>query len=159
MQIMYVFLSCTKSKADHRCKAEEMYSESVLFRLCLKYAKTLTERKNIFILSAKHHVLRLSDEIVPYHNTLLDMTNEECEEWAKICKKQMKQKGIDFNKKAIFLTGEKYYKYLKGTFRQEELPLEGKQIGYSLEWLANKVGSANENMLSLTDFLKSALLS
>lgn len=155
---MYVFLSCTKLKADHRCKAEEMYSESVLFKLCLKYAKTLTEKKNIFILSAKHHVLRLSDEIVPYKRTLLDMSAEECEEWAEICKKQMKQKGISFDQKAIFLTGEKYYKYLEGTFRQEERPLEGKLIGKSLEWLTNKVGPVDEGFMPLVDFLTESLI-
>lgn len=150
---MYVFLSCTKSKADHRCKAEEMYSESTLFKLCLKYAETLTEKKNIFILSAKHHVLRLSDEIVPYNKTLLDMSVEECQEWAEICKKQMKEKGISFDHKAVFLTGEKYYKYLEGIFREEEFPLDGKAIGKSLEWLNNKVGGVNENLIPLDMFI------
>lgn len=154
---MYVFLSCTKSKADHRCKAEEMYSESALFKLCLKYAKTLTENKNIFILSAKHHVLRLSDEIVPYQRTLLDMSAEECEEWGEICKKQMKQKGISFDQKAVFLTGEKYYKYLEGTFSQEELPLEGKPIGKSLEWLTNKVGGVGEGLIPLDEYLDACI--
>lgn len=154
---MYVFLSCTKSKADHRCKAEEMYSESALFKLCLKYAKTLTENKNIFILSAKHHVLRLSDVITPYQKTLLDMSAEQCQEWAEECKKQMKEKGISFGKKAVFLTGEKYYKYLEGTFSQEELPLEGKPIGKSLEWLTNKVGPVDEGFLPLVDFLAESL--
>lgn len=154
---MYVFLSCTKSKADHRCKAEEMYSESSLFKLCLKYALTLTEKKNIFVLSAKHHVLRLSDEIAPYQRTLLDMSAEECEEWAEICIKEMKRKGIDFDKKAVFLTGEKYYKYLEDVFREEDKPLEGKTIGKALEWLTNKVGGVDEGLLPLDKYLDAYL--
>lgn len=154
---MYVFLSCTKLKADHRCKAEEMYSESTLFKLCLKYAETLTEKKNIFILSAKHHVLRLSDEIEPYQLTLYDMSAEECEKWGEVCKKQMKQKGINFNEKAVFLAGEKYYKYIKGTFRQEERPFDGKQIGQILKMLTNKVGSIAEGMIPLPEYLEFVL--
>lgn len=154
---MYVFLSCTKTKADHRCKAVDMYSASYRFKARLEYALSLTERKNIFILSAKHHLLRLSDEIVPYKRTLLDMSAEECKEWAEICKKRMKQKGIDFNQKAVYLTGEKYNKYLKGTFSQEKFPLKGKSDVAALAWLNRKNGhsagaSANES-LSLSEYL------
>lgn len=84
------------------------------------------------------------------------MSAEQCKEWAEECKKQMKEKGISFDKKAVFLTGEKYYKYLEGTFSEEELPLDGKPIGKSLEWLAHKVGAVDEGT-SLRDYIDAYL--
>lgn len=68
---MIVFLSCVKTKQDHRCRADEMYI-SPLFKLSLRYAQSLNPRK-IFILSAKYGLLELNDIIDPYELTLNHM--------------------------------------------------------------------------------------
>lgn len=109
------------------------------------------------MLSAKHHLLRLSDEIVPYKRTLKDMSAEECEEWGEIVKKQMKEKGINFNEKAVFLAGEKYNKYFEGMFHEEEFPWHNKRIGKILAWLYRKVGGVNESLIPLNEYLDAYL--
>ena len=112
---MNIFLSCTKKKASHRCKAEEMYGESSLFSKALEYAKSLNPDK-MYILSAKHHVLPLSKEIDPYNKTLKDCSAEERKEWTEEVVKQLKAKGVNFEAKTLFFCGEDYIQYLKEYF-------------------------------------------
>lgn len=151
---MYVFLSCTKSKKSHRCEAQELYSESEFFTKALEYARTLVDDKDIFILSAKHHCIRLTKVIGPYNITLNDMSADQVKEWAEKTIATMKELHIDFNKKAVFLTGETYRKYIEDNFSQHDCPIEGKQIGDCLQWFCRKLGHTNE---SLKYYLKSAL--
>ena len=79
---MNIFLSCTKEKANKRCKACEMYAPSDLFSKCYEYAKTLNPDK-MYILSAKHHLLPLSKVIDPYNETLNDAGVEERKQWQR----------------------------------------------------------------------------
>lgn len=143
---MYVFLSCVETKKSYRCKASEMYSDSDLFNKSLEYARTLVDDKDIFILSAKHHVLRLSDVIDPYQVTLKDMSADKIREWSEKVIEKMKEKGISFNKKAIFLAGEPYRRHIMDKFDQSECPLEGKRIGVRKGWLVKKIGHKNESL-------------
>ena len=132
---MNVFLSCTKKKASHRCKAEEMYGESSLFSKALEYAKSLNPDK-IYILSAKHHVLPLSKEIDPYNKTLKDCSAEERKEWTEEVVKQLKAKGVNFEAKTLFFCGEDYIQYLKEYFPNSKSMFEGKGIGEIIEcWI------------------------
>ena len=142
---MNIFLSCTKKKANHRCKAEEMYGESSLFSKCLEYAKSLNPDK-IYILSAKHHVLPLSKEIEPYNKTLNDCSVEERKEWTEEVVKQLKSKNINFDAKTYFFCGENYIEFLKEYFSNAEFVFEGKGIGEIMHWLDNKIGKTNESL-------------
>ena len=146
---MNIFLSCTKKKASHRCKAEEMYSESSLFSKALEYAKSLNP-DHIYILSAKHHLLPLNKEIEPYNLTLKDFSAEERKNWTEKVLKQLKDKNINFNAKTLFLCGECYIEYLKEYFPDSKSLFDGKGIGEIMHWLDNKNGHTNEN---LADFL------
>ena len=66
----------------------------------------------IFILSAKYHLLSLSKVIEPYDVTLKKMKSLEIKEWGKIVFNQM-QKMFDMkNTHFIFLTGIDYIKPL-----------------------------------------------
>ena len=112
---MNVFLSCTKEKANKRCKAKDMYMESSLFEKSYKYAETLNPDK-IYILSAKHHLLPLSKEIDPYNVTLNDASVDERKKWTETVIKQMKKAGIDFDAKTYFFCGENYIEFLKEYF-------------------------------------------
>ena len=65
-----VLISCTKKKKDCRCAAWELYSASELFKKELVYARELTTDNNIYVLSAKHGLIQLTDELDPYNQTL-----------------------------------------------------------------------------------------
>ena len=68
MRNQIVLISCVSQKLSHRAKAKDLYV-STLFRLNLKYAKILNPDA-IYILSAKHGLLSLEQEIEPYEQTL-----------------------------------------------------------------------------------------
>ena len=153
---MNIFLSCTKEKAKHRCKAREMYMPSSLFAKSYEYAKSLNPDK-MYILSAKHHLLPLSREIAPYNKTLNDASVEERKEWTEEVVKQMKKAGIDFNAKTYFFCGENYIEFLKDYFPNSESVYEGKGIGEIMHWLDNKIkgikDSKKDTIKSLRDYL------
>ena len=151
---MNVFLSCTKEKANKRCKAKDMYMESSLFEKSYKYAETLNPDK-IYILSAKHGLLPLSKEIDPYNVTLNDASVDERKKWTETVVKQMKKAGIDFNAKTYFFCGENYIEFLKEYFPNHKSMYSGKQIGEILKWLTNKLGDVKES--SLLEYLKNSL--
>lgn len=142
---MNVFLSCTKKKANHRCKAEEMYGESPLFSKALEYAKSLNPDK-IYILSAKYHVLPLSKEIDPYNKTLKDCSAEERKEWTEEVVKQLKAKNVNFEAETLFFCGEDYIQYLKEYFPNSKSMFEGKGIGEIMHWLDGKNSKTNESI-------------
>lgn len=147
---MNVFLSCTKEKSSKRCKAVEMYMPSSLFSKSYEYAKSLNP-DHIYILSAKHHLLRLDDMIDPYNVTLNDASVEERKEWTEEVLKQMKDAHIDFNAKTYFFCGENYIEFLKEHFSNHESVYSGKGIGEIMHWLDSKLKQIKE---SLSDWIK-----
>ena len=147
---MNVFLSCTKEKENKKCKACEMYSPSSLFSKSYEYAKSLNPDR-IYILSAKHHLLRLDDVIEPYNQTLKDASVEERKEWTEEVLKQMKDAHIDFNAKTYFFCGNDYIEFLKEQFPNRKEIYKGKGIGEIQHWLDKKLNSVKE---SLYDWLK-----
>ena len=142
---MNVFLSCTKEKSNKRCKAKDMYMPSSLFEKSYKYAKSLHPDK-IYILSAKHHLLKLDDIIDPYNETLNDATVEERKEWTKEVVKQLKDARVDFNKKTYFLCGENYIEFLKEYFPNSECLFKGNGIGDIMHDLDNKLKNIKESL-------------
>lgn len=62
---MIVILGCGKAKRPGRHQAYAMYSGST-FRQHLRAAMTLTPLANIYVLSARHGLLHLTDEIDAY---------------------------------------------------------------------------------------------
>lgn len=133
---MIIFLSCVKTKANHRCKAEDMYI-SPLFRYSLQYAKSLNPRR-IFILSAKYGLLELNDIIDPYELTLNHMSEKERKRWAYDVCMELQRKNVDYDEKAVFLCGTNYRKYLMQKFPNHEVPLEGMGMGKQLRFLSRK---------------------
>lgn len=143
---MNIFLSCTKEKADKRCKACEMYMPSSLFAKSYEYAKSMNPDK-IYILSAKHHLLPLSRVISPYNETLNDASVDERKAWTEEVVKQMKSHGIDFNAKTYFFCGENYIEFLKDYFPNSESVYEkaGGGIGEIMHWLDNQIKKIKES--------------
>jgi cytoplasmic iron level regulating protein YaaA (DUF328/UPF0246 family) len=134
---MNIFLSCVKAKQNTKCAAEEMYI-SPLFKKSLQYAKTY-QHANIYILSAKYGLLKLSDMIEPYDKTLNDMNKQERERWGIMVLEQCKDNNVDFNDETIFLCGKNYRKYISRYFPQSTNPLEHLGIGKQLQFYTRQL--------------------
>ena len=139
-----VILSYTKSKLDKPAPAQELYGASPMFRKTLEYGKSL-QPDEMYILSAKHHLVPLNKELSPYDKTLKEMPKDEKEKWAEETIDQMKSKGLDLEKdNFIFLTGSEYMKPLKQYIKNIEAPMEGKRLGERLGWLNSQIKKINE---------------
>jgi hypothetical protein len=139
-----VFLSCSKSKQDYKCQAQELYSASPMFTKTLEYGKKLNP-DSMYILSAKHHLVEMEDELEPYDLTLKEFTSEEKQAWGGETYRQMVDKGMNGSKdKFIFLAGTEYINPLLEYIPEVNIeePLEGKRFGERLSWL-------NANMRAL----------
>ncbi len=135
-------ISCTKAKQKYSCSAEEMYSPSTLFRVSLNYALNNVSDKHsqIYILSAKYHLLSLSQGISPYDKSLNSMTKSQAEQWGKITYNQIKE-TFDINKtNFIVLAGENYIEPLRQYIKiSNPIPKEYRAIGKRIKWLNERL--------------------
>ncbi len=132
-------ISCVSEKLDHRAKVRDIYT-SPLFKKNMAYAR---KRKvdNIYILSAKHGLLALDDEIDPYDLTLNEMSTRDKNRWARRVFKQIKDHpDIPDIKdtKFIILAGENYRNNLEPVLPNVEIPMKGLPIGKQLQWLTQQ---------------------
>lgn len=144
---MYVFIGCADSKKNYQCKAEELYSESAIFRKSLAYARKLVDDKDIYIISAKHHVVNLSDILKPYSVTLKNMSVDQRKAWAEEVLAEFKKRHISPDHKALFLCGEYYYGDLKDYFRESETPWKGRWFAEIMTYLDRKIGTNESKTL------------
>lgn len=128
-----VLISCVKKKLNRKSTAEKIYTSS-LFKKNLTYAKSLKPNE-IFILSAKHGLLKLTDEIEPYDKTLNKMRVNERKEWSKSVINQLKTLADLKNDQFTFLAGDKYRNYLLSELDHVKIPMEGLSFGKQLQWL------------------------
>jgi hypothetical protein len=123
-----VLVACVATKNDEALPAEDLYA-SDLFNKSMAYAHKLTDSNNIFILSAKHHLLPIKRVIEPYDMTLNDFDKDEKEKWADMVMDEIEDR-YDINKtNFIFLAGNNYRKYLQDRLPYTKVPLEGLRIG------------------------------
>ena len=131
MRKQIVLISCVSQKQDTRCMAKDLYV-SALFKKSWAYANKL-KPDNIFILSAKHHLLEPETSIKPYNLTLNNFCAAERKAWAQEVLKEMKEKELDLE--------NNYYQYLIGEdgIKKYTLPLYGKGgIGCILKYLTEQ---------------------
>ncbi len=129
-------IACVSKKLDEKAQVCDIY-QSALFKKNLEYARNRNS-DDIFILSAKHGLLELSEEIEPYELTLNTMTPREKNKWARKVFKQIQDHPDipDINEvHFIILAGVNYRELLESVLPHVELPLEGLQIGYQLQRL------------------------
>lgn len=128
-------VSCSKNKKDYNCKADEMYSESVLFKKVTKYIKNQKYDK-WYILSAKYGLVDPETEIETYNVTLNNMKAQEIKEWSLSVAKRFIDMDIDV---VDFYAGQRYRKYLIPLLEQLgikcNIPLKGLGIGKQLQFL------------------------
>ena len=135
-----VFIACTKSKEDHKCKAKDIYT-GALFTKSYELAQRL-DNPRIFILSAKHYLLDPEKEIDPYNAYLGDFNSDERHAWADEVYKEMQDAHIDFNAKTYFFCGEHYIEYLRDYFpNRVEMFSDQGGLGYILEHLDELIAS------------------
>jgi hypothetical protein len=132
-----VLLSCVSKKRTERARAEDVYI-SPLFRLSLAYARML-KPDAIFILSAKHGLVALDQEIDPYDVTLTNMSATERKRWASSVIQQLRAVPTVETDRFIFLAGERYIKDLKDHLSNYEDPMKGLSIGKRLAFLKQKI--------------------
>lgn len=145
-----VLLSCCKQKLNETAPAEKLY-QSTGFKKSLAYAKSLRP-DGIFILSAKHHVVKLDDMIEPYDVCLRDKNASEKTEWAKTVVSQLEGLADLKNDKFVILCGSDYCDGLLSYITNYELPLKGLSQGYRLQWLDQHTGEENNLCLELHKF-------
>lgn len=130
---MIIFISCTKKKQDHPCKAQEMYQASQWFKGGWKYAKSL-HPDAIYILSAKYGLLRPDDMISPYEQTLNAARDADIRKWSMMVANQIQKAGIDRSQETIFLCGTNYRKYIKNLFKNHSAPCSHLGIGKQMQF-------------------------
>jgi len=119
-----VLLMCGKNKLSHKAKAKDLYT-SPRFQKSIEYAKTLTDYSNIYVLSAKHGLLGLEQEIDPYDKSIYEMSVQEKKAWASMVIKSLSNISNLKKDKYIFLTDDDYSEYLLPFLVYYELPLKG----------------------------------
>ena len=132
-----ILISCVSKKGTKKAKAEKMY-ESALFIKSLAYARKL-KHDNIYILSAKHHLLALDAEIEPYNLTLNTMNKQERTAWGNEVITQLKKVANVGKDKFIILAGKNYLTPIKTALKYIETPLEGMKIGERLQFLSEQL--------------------
>ncbi len=131
-----VLISCVSKKLDRKSTAENIYISS-LFKKNLTYAKSLNPNE-IYILSAEHGLLKLTDEIEPYDKTLNNMRSNEIKEWSKKVIYELKSLTDLEKDEFTFLAGEKYRKFLIPELSNVKIPMKGLKIGKQLQWLTKQ---------------------
>ena len=130
-----VLLSCGKKKRNRRAKAGDMYI-SPLFTKSLNYAKQKLRPDKVFILSAKHGLLGLGDEIEPYDKKLND---RERRQWASKVLKQLQSHANLDSDHFTFLAGDKYREFLIPHIKHYSVPMKGLKIGKQQAWLNRQI--------------------
>ncbi len=128
-----VLLSCGKKKVGHRTQAQSLYVGS-LFAKSIAYARQLNPDA-IFILSAKHGVLELDDELEPYDQTLVGMDQDSIRRWSEKVLIQLSERSNLAEDHFTFLAGGNYRRYLEPHLVHTSVPLRGLTIGRQLQFL------------------------
>ena len=132
-----VLISCVSMKLNRSAKASDLYI-SPLFNKALAYAYTLNPH-NIFILSAKYHLVPLDQIINPYDLTLNDISTREIKAWADKVTEQLKDKADLDRDEFVFLAGANYRRFLTSRMKRYKIPMEGLGIGKQLRFLTQRL--------------------
>lgn len=131
-----VLISCVKTKATERKRCDELYL-SDLFKKSLAYAHSLKPDR-IFILSAKHGLVALDQELDPYDDTLNTMKVPQIKLWSNKVLDQLRQVADLKADRFTFLAAEKYRRFLLPQLDQFEIPMKGLGIGRQLQFLKER---------------------
>lgn len=120
MSNTFVLISCCAKKRTYGNYAEVLY-DSDGFKARLAYARLL-DPDGIYVISALHHVIPLTEFIEPYDVCLKDFSPEEKKDWAHLCISQLDDISDRQNDKYIILAGKDYYEELIKGLKHYEIP-------------------------------------
>lgn len=130
------FISCCKTKRTGTAPASEIYC-SPLFNYSYQYALQTCDR--VYILSAKYGLLKPTDSITNYEQTLNGATDKVKRIWALATFRQIKNEVTEFDE-IVWFAGENYRQYLKRMFANKQtVPLKGMAFGQQLAWYKSHI--------------------
>jgi cytoplasmic iron level regulating protein YaaA (DUF328/UPF0246 family) len=135
-----VLISCAKKqqKKGRFYKAEDLYI-SPFFKKCLEYARTLTGDDKVFVLSPKHGLVKLEQELEPYDVSLKGMSGTERGAWDERILDELK-KACDLDTDYfILLASDNYTENIEPHLKNKETPMKGLRIGEKLKWLNERL--------------------
>lgn len=127
-------ISCVKTKLNYPAPAKDLYI-SDLFKKSLSFC--LANYDKTFILSAKHHVVQLTDILEPYELTLNKMSKQERISWTNEVMKQLSTLTDINNDTFYFHAGLKYREFLIPLLKNTIIPLESVSFGNQLKFYSN----------------------
>ena len=131
--IKVVLVTCGAKKNPGTHPAKDLYV-GPYFRACMEYAESL-KPDQIFILSAKHHLLRPNAKVDWYDETLNGMGVKDRREWADRVLGQIRKRYGNAKVEYTILAGAMYWEFLVDELGNVRLPLKGKPIGKQLQFL------------------------
>jgi hypothetical protein len=135
MKTVYL-ISCSSKKRKHKCIAKEMYV-SPRFKLSL----SLAEKSNpdqIFILSAKHGLLKLDAEVEPYDTTLNGFSSHDQLLWGQKVIHELSNYANLKEDRFVVLASNNYVMPLINSLRNVELPLKSLNLFQQLKFLKER---------------------
>lgn len=140
-----VLISCSAKKIPlkkgKKIEAKNLY-DSALFKKAWEYAQLLKPDR-VYILSAKHGLVKPDNLLATYNKSLNDASAAERKKWSAGILQSLKKEGIDLNEDSIIiLAGENYWKYLVPQLGNMCLPYREnhcKGIGYILKFLNDEI--------------------
>ena len=135
-KIRICLISCVSQKTNYKNPCKDLYI-SPLFKKTWAYVNQIERPHGVYILSALHGLIRYDTVIEPYDKTLLDMSKEECLEWAEKVKKQLTETFVKDGRtledyQFLIFAGSKYYENLLDFFPDKELVFGTLPIGKRL---------------------------
>lgn len=126
-------IGCSKQKRPEATLARDLY-QGPLFRKSLAYAESVGADA-IYVLSAKHGLTPIDQQLEPYDVTLHSMSASEVRAWAKAVLDQLDAVADLHHDTFVLLAGEAYRRYLVSHLTNAEVPLRGLGIGEQLRFL------------------------
>lgn len=125
----FVLIACGSSKVRIRVRARYLYVGS-LFKSCLRYALTIADEADVYILSAKHGIIDLQTQIDPY--------NIRFGKPGAIGLEKVRETAMNhglLSRPCIAVLSGTYLKMTRQIFHVIEAPIAGLQIGYAMQAL------------------------
>lgn len=135
-------ISCTKKKATRACRASELYAPSAFFSKAYELAGRVTQQT--LILSAKHGLVRPSETLAPYEQTLAGASLADRRRWAELVFNQLREAPeYQASTTVVWFAGDSYRGELLPLVQRDGkacvVPMEGLAQGEQLAWLNERL--------------------
>lgn len=137
--IIFVLISCSKSKLATEAPARELYTGQ-LFKKAVAWAER--HKYPWFVISALHGLVTPDQTLQPYNFTIKELRKRERESWAYHAISCQLTKYASSGSHAFLIMPEVYRLHIQTTLREVgityENPVEGMGIGQQMKWLTHE---------------------